>query len=105
MNYHALAPKRYKWSVVSANVHESLEKAKKILEKNQYPPDFYEPIIKQTLTNIVSPEETSQERQQTDRAVQPTESLPKKLLYVQYWGKCTEKYANSLHNAMLHVLW
>ena len=52
MNYHALAPKRYKRSVVSGFVHrifracstwnlfhESLEKAKKILERNQFPAD------------------------------------------------------------------
>ena len=53
MNYHALAPKRYKRSVVSGFVHrihracstgqhfhESLEKAKCILERNQYPPTY-----------------------------------------------------------------
>ena len=51
MNYHALAPKRYKRSVVSGFVyrihracsswesfHSSMEKAKRILEKNHYPP-------------------------------------------------------------------
>ena len=53
INYHALAPKRYKRSVVSGFVHrihracstgqyihESLEKAKCILERNQYPHTF-----------------------------------------------------------------
>ena len=49
-------------------MNESLKKAKKILEKNQYLPDFYEPIIQLTLTNIVSQEEASQETQQTARA-------------------------------------
>ena len=61
MNYHALAPKRYKGSVVSGfvygidracsswqNFHDSLGKEKGILEKNQYPPAFYDPTIKQT---------------------------------------------------------
>ena len=28
----------------------------KILEKNQYPPDFYNPIIKSTLSKIVDSE-------------------------------------------------
>ena len=53
MNFHALAPKRYKKSVVSGFVHrifracsswnnfqDGLERAKSILEKNQYPPNF-----------------------------------------------------------------
>ena len=33
--------------------HESLERAKKILQKNQYPEVFYEPIISETLTKII----------------------------------------------------
>ena len=66
MNYHALAPKRYKRSVVSGfvyrihhacssweNFHTSMEKAKRILEKNQYPPTFYEPVIQQALSDIL----------------------------------------------------
>ena len=52
LNYHALAPRRYKRSVVSGfvhrimracstwqNFHESLVKAKRVLERNQYPPN------------------------------------------------------------------
>ena len=66
MNYHALAPKRYKRSVVAGFVHriyracstwphfhQSLKKAKCILEKNQYPPTFYDPLIRQTLHDIL----------------------------------------------------
>ena len=57
MNYHGLAPKKYKRSVISGkvyrihyacstwkNFHNSLTRAKKIFENNQYPPSFY-PII------------------------------------------------------------
>ena len=70
MNFHSLAPKRYKRSVVSGFVyrifracstwkhfHNSLEKAKKVLEQNQYPPEFYGPIIHDTLTAIMSTKE------------------------------------------------
>ena len=66
MNFHALAPKRYKRSVVSGFIHriyracsdwkafhESVERAKNILKKNQYPEAFYEPIIHETLTKII----------------------------------------------------
>ena len=67
MNYHSLAPKRYKRSVVSGfvhrifracsdwkNFHISLERAKKILERNQYPPSFYNHIIDETISDIVT---------------------------------------------------
>ena len=67
LNYHALAPRRYKRSVVSGFVHrifracsswehinDSLQKAKKIMECNQYPPTFYDPIIKETIHSILT---------------------------------------------------
>ena len=71
LNYHALAPRRYKKSVVSGfvhrivracskwqHVHESLEKAKKVLEQNQYPPTFYNP----TLTSIYEKDHVTQQK-------------------------------------------
>ena len=106
LNFHALAPKRYKRSVVSGFVyriyracsswalfHDSLEKAKRVLERNQYPPAFYEPLIKQSLENILGVSEVSSES--------PATSTPQKSekhkLRVQYRGKCTEDYARALH--------
>ena len=66
LNFNAMAPRRYKRSIVKsfihrvynacsnwANFHLSLEKAKTILENNQYPKSFYEPIIHDTLEKIV----------------------------------------------------
>ena len=57
MNFHALALKKYTRAVVSGFVyriytscstwthfHESLQRAKVIIQTNQYPPDFYEHI-------------------------------------------------------------
>ena len=68
LNSHAMAPKRYKRSVNQGFVywiyracsswekfHESLIKANDILEWNQYPPNFYEPIISATIEKIVKP--------------------------------------------------
>ena len=100
MNFHSLAPKRYKRSVVSgfvhrihracstwAHFHESLNRAKTILRKNQYPETFYESIIHETLTRIL--EDT--------KAVKPTkDELEKFALFVQYRGKASEHYANDL---------
>ena len=37
-------------------MYDSLEKGKVIMKSNQYPPDFYEPIIFDTWSSIVSPE-------------------------------------------------
>ena len=69
MNYYALSPRSYKRSVVAGFVyrihracsswkdfHLSLEKAKCVLERNQYPPDFYEPIMKRALEKILDVE-------------------------------------------------
>ena len=74
MNFQALAPKRYKKSVVQSFVHRiyrccscwenvtlSLQRAKEVLEKNQYPAKFYEPIIGETLNKIKSQELNQQE--------------------------------------------
>ena len=105
MNYHALAPKRYKRSVVSGFVyrifnacsswsffHSSLEKAKQILEKNQYSPNFYNPIIKETLENIITERNNKEKRNK-----QKKQTEKKYPLMIQYRGKCTEDYARALH--------
>ena len=108
MNFHALAPKKYKWSVVSGFVYrihracstwdlfsKSLDKAKRILEKNQYPPDFYEPIIDKTLRDIIQGKEVRAEQEQEGRTEE--ERVKKQLVFVQYRGKCTDDYARALH--------
>ena len=75
MNFHVVAPKCYKRGVVSgflhrihracstwSNFNNSLKKAKSVLEKNQYPPTFYEEVIADTLKKIVDqvPRDTKQ---------------------------------------------
>ena len=132
LNYHALAPRRYKRSVVSGfvhrisracstwkNFHESMNKAKRILERNQYPPSFYDPIIDETITSIVqrsiSKPVVEQSQEMTEGSVEPIhratvvesveptetavspESVPEKMIFVQYRGKCSEDYARALH--------
>jgi len=99
MNFHSLAPEKYKRSVVSGMihriiracstweaVHESIVKAKKILEDNQYPPSFYDPIIKRTLHSIFETKEDSEIEEEEDR----------KMLFIQYRGKVSESYEKSL---------
>ena len=66
MNFYSLAPRKYKCAVVQGLVPriyracstwgavlESLERAKAILERNQYPPEMYDPIITMTLEKII----------------------------------------------------
>ena len=75
--------------------HDSIKKAKAILEKNQYPPTFYEPIIRDSLHNILTAKEPRQESQKPNDV---TEKKEKHMVFVQYRGKCTEEYARALHN-------
>jgi len=76
-----------------------MKKAKKILERNQYPPCFYDPIINQTLSEIIAkqsqPIQTAEERANPRSMVE--EETPKRAIFIQYCGKCTEDYARSLH--------
>ena len=102
MNFHALAPKRYKRAVVSGFVHriyqscsnwtnfsESLQRAKAILEKNQYPPPFYEPIIEETITKLIS--------QPSVRVEKEGEGLPQThRLLLQYRGNITDQFVKQL---------
>ena len=61
MNYHALAPKCYKRSV---NFHNSMEKVKMILQQNQYPQSFYDPIDSNTIKKLVSPKENQKNQKE-----------------------------------------
>ena len=101
MNYHALAPKRYKRSVVSGlvyrlhracstwkNFHSSMEKAKFVLEKNQYPPQFYEPLIEQTLSKIV--EKQGGKKDTAPQPAQPEDTTPKKMIFLEYRNSSME---------------
>ena len=104
MNFHSLAPVKYKRSVVSGmihrihracstwnNFHESLIKAKQILTNNQYPESFFEPLIKQTLEKIIRATKTSIEDNELDNN---EDELC--LLFLQYRGKITDQYIQSL---------
>ena len=114
MNFHALSPKRYKRSVVSGFVHrihracstwkdfhESLEKAKEVLEKNQYPPQFYNPILEETLTKIHNPNiETSTTSAKDTAEENQDEGEPQvnQVIALQYRGAETDKLVARLKN-------
>ena len=100
MNYHALAPMKYKKAVVIGFVHrifracsewkyfhESIERAKSILMKNQYPPKFSDRLIKDTITKLVLSEE---------KVIDQNTKEDPYFLFVQYRGKSSDKYANDI---------
>ena len=103
MNFHALAPLRYKRSVVSGlvhrihrscsnwfNFHESLQKAKTILENNQFPKSFYEPIISKTLSKIIEDGDGDADVEEEN------DEEEKKMFFMNYRGKVSEKFEQSL---------
>ena len=114
MNYHALAPRRYKQSVVAGfvyrihracstweNFHASLEKAKRILERNQYPPDFYEPVIKKALDKIMNADEMNGRGENKEPVLEEAEPpavepIKKRLVFIEYRGKVTDDYCRAL---------
>ena len=104
LNYHALAPTRYKRSVVAglvhriyracstwSNFHISLQRGKAMLEKNQYPASFYEPIVDKTLSKIIAKNEEKSNDHNDDE-----EKPEEKMLFLQYRGKVSDKFEQSL---------
>ena len=61
------------------NFHESLVKAKATLEKNKFPPHFYEPIIRKAIEKIVTTNVDVEDEEKE-------EEEEKKLISVQYRG-------------------
>ena len=82
----------------------SLEKAKEVLDRNQYPPDFYEPIIRDTINKVQAqqqqpqpqPQQQTAPPEQTGQQPETTES-PKHCFLVQYRGVATDQLVRSLY--------
>ena len=104
MKFHALAPRRYKRSVVSGFVHriyracsswqyicDSIDKAKEVHEKNQYPVLFYEPIIAETINKLREPPQVSQ-----NTATNADDSQENHRLLLQYRGQPTDQFVKQL---------
>ena len=101
MNFHALAPKCYKRSVVEGLVYRvyracshwkysnaSLGKAKDMLERNQYLPQFYHLIIKATIEKLIVPVVNFPDENE--------ESKSKVMVYVSYRGHLTDIFVKKL---------
>ena len=113
MNFHAQSPKKYKRAVVQGLVHriyracstweaftESILRAKSILERNQYPPEFYDGIISATVEKIIM---NSKAVQTTTAANEQAESEQLYLLAVQYRGRDTDNLVRRLSKLPISV--
>ena len=103
MNFHALAPLKRKRSVVTGFVHRifwacstwehfhgGLERPKRGLCNNQYPTNFYEPLIHSTIEKLHLPHRTN------EAEIEEVEEVLKHVLFLQYRGKVTEDYVWAL---------
>ena len=123
LNFHALSPMKYKRSVVISfvyriyrscstwsNFHTCLTDAINILENNQYPSEFYMPIINKTLQKLVSVEDDVTD--DVNDGVSISNSLNESMdgnaclhmisekdrykFFLQYRGKETDKFVSAL---------
>lgn len=98
INYHALAPSKYKCSMIINLIHwvwnatstwenfdKGMNEAREILDYNQYPVILYENIIYKTLEKL-----KLKERNQDD------DKEEKKLVFIEYRGKVTDHFAQKL---------
>jgi len=58
-----------------------MDRAKQILDKNQYPRSFYDPLIRDTISKLVAPQ---------------NQEDPKHLMFLQYQGRITEEFQRTL---------
>ena len=63
---------------------------------NQYPPNFYEPITRESLEKILDTQKPCNNTSESS-ADKATETTGKHMIFVQYRGKCTEEFARALH--------
>ena len=104
MNYHALAPRKYKQSVVAGfvhrihracstweNFHTSLQKAKCILEQNQKALDK---VLGARSTNAISIGNTTKVEAELPANNEP---IQKRLIFIEYRGKVTDDYCRALN--------
>ena len=98
INFNALAPAKYKRSMVINLIHrifnatsswelfhKGLSEAKEMLEYNQYPKDWYEKIIHKTLEKILMKSKKDE-----------TDEEDKKMVFIEYRGKITDHFTQKL---------
>ena len=83
------------------NFHTSMIKAKEILEKNQYPPPFYEDVIAKTLEKIVAPPQELHEQMSENE--ENTNISKRHIMRMQFRGSTTEQFVKKLKSCSAPV--
>ena len=112
LNYHAIAPMKYKRAVVSGMVHRihsassswtsfntGIEEAKRILESNQFPPAFYNPIITGVNNKLV----VGNGEGVSTTPAEGSANVASNMLRLQYRGHATDRFINKLRKAAAPV--
>ena len=115
LNYHAIAPKKYKRTVVTGMVHRiynatsswsrfhhATEEAKTILENNQFPPAFYDPLIKNVVEQLAD-KTKGKDVKDVSPGGEKTGTTPH-MLRLQYRGHATDRYIGKLRKAEAPIL-
>ena len=106
LSFHSCAPTKYKRNIVEGNIHRihqatstwsafttGIERAEKLWEANQYPPDFYIPIVRNTVSKIVAGDNHGE----SARPQQEKQKEAKKPVFMlQYRGRVSENLARKL---------
>ena len=116
LNFHSLAPNKYKKSVVISfiyriyracsnwkNFHIGLTEAKETLHRNQYPDNFLDPIIHETINKIVNSDDAkdttcdniSLSSLDSNACLDIVSEKDKFRFYLSYRGKLSDQLANS----------
>ena len=115
MNFHALAPLKYKRSVVTSFIHRiyracsswthfhiGVTEAIEILTRNQYPMSFIEPIVRSTLDSLLGGSEGLSDDESildfsldSNACLDQFDDKDKFKFFINYRGKLTEKLAMS----------
>ena len=74
--------------LIRQNFHDGLTRAKDIWEANQYPPSFFNPIVRNTLEKILRGKIPSAEPSETRNK---NDKIERKLLILPYRGKPSDK--------------
>ena len=105
LHYRALAPTTYKRNITEGTIHrilnattswmsfdDGLQKAIKIWENNQYPPQFYQPIIRKTMDKIIN----GKSKPINDIRNINEKKEKRSIITLQYRGTKSDKFAKKL---------
>ena len=103
-SFRALVPNGYKRDMIQGCIHlinnatstwsnfrTCIQKAKKIWEANQFSPQFYEPIVSETIDKLLGPKINVTYRQKKDKGLSTIFTL-------QYRGTVSDKFRRRLNN-------